>query len=174
MRRHLAMAMIVGLSGAYFGEASADVWKWKGDDGKWFFADRPPLEKDSEKVRLSGTGFTEDNMSPETKEAARLFPVTLYANDCGEPCAGAAKLLSSMGVPHAKKNPMESKESLAEFRKKWPQSVVPALAIGDKVLSGFEPAGWKAALEAVGYGKAAKKDANPAPKETETGSPAAK
>ncbi len=137
--------------------ASAEIWKWKDQNGNWVFSFAPQQDHPAERVRLKGMDFTPETMSPETKEAARLFPVTLYSNGCEGACGQAERLLKSLGVPHAKKNPLESKEAMEQFKEKWPQASVPALEIGDKRLSGFEPETWGSALKAVGYGKDEKK-----------------
>lgn len=88
-------------------------------------------------------------------EVLKNFPVTLYNSDCGSLCDRAHNLLQARGIPFTERNARLPAE-LEELQKLiGPDShvVIPLLAVGDRVLGGFDTVRWSNALDSAGYPK---------------------
>ena len=94
--------------------------------------------------------------------AAKNFPVTLWAYDCGDPCTNARALLARRGVPYTEKDP---KLDLKAFEKLTGSTGVPVLFVGPSRLQGYLEVEWDKTLDAAGYPRtAAAAGINPAAK----------
>jgi glutaredoxin len=135
--------------------ANAELYRWVDKDGRVVYSDiPPPMDTKSEakpRVKDTSDGTT---LPYATQIAAKKYPVTLYSNECGEPCAQAKALLAKRGVPYALKNP-ETSEGLGNELKKLIGSLeVPVLVVGkDQPLRGFLESGWNSVLDTAGYPK---------------------
>jgi hypothetical protein len=135
----------------------AEMYKWKDKDGDVTYSDRPPPAnaKVIEKKTLGDNVIETDTVPFAAQSAAGKFPVTLYANDCGDPCTHAQDLLAKRYVPFAQKNPATSPDDAAALKRLVGKLEVPVLLVGaNKPLRGFDEAQWNSALDAAGYPKA--------------------
>jgi len=82
------------------------------------------------------------------QQAAKNFPVTLWAYDCGEPCTNARAHLTRRGVPYTEKDP---KPDLKAFEKLTGGNGVPVLFVGSTKLMGYLASEWDSALDTAGY-----------------------
>lgn len=147
------------LLGACFCLASAAagaqaIYKWKDAGGKWVFGDRPPER--SEQVKLGPApkkSAVQGQDTLENAKAARLFPVVLYSNSCGEGCDRAMALLTERAIPFAVKDPSKS-DHFEAFKKASPDALAPAMTVGEKALVPFNDLAWAAALDEAGYSPA--------------------
>lgn len=144
----IALAIALLMPFAY---AADKVYSWKDANGNTIFSDQPPPgQKVQEKtiktnnIQTSGGGY-------EMREALRKNPVTLWANNCGEPCDQARTLLSKRGVPFALKNPESNARDMEELKRLVGSATVPVLQIGGSVSKGFRDTEWHAALDGAGY-----------------------
>ena len=138
--------------------AVAELYKWIGADGKINYSDTPPPAnaKKVEKKRLNDRVSEGDGVDFATRNAAKKYPVVLFATDCGDPCNQARALLAKRGVPHSEKNPEKNLADGQELKKLTGTLEVPDLQVGkDKPIKGFNDAAWNAALDAAGYPKSA-------------------
>lgn len=88
-------------------------------------------------------------------EVLKSSPVTLYNSDCGGLCERARKLLQARGIPFMERNTRLPAESEELQKLVGPDNVlIPLLAVGDRVLGGFDTARWNSALDSAGYPKA--------------------
>jgi glutaredoxin len=133
--------------------AQADLYKWVDKSGGVHYSDQPPPHDalKVEKKKIGGNVIEgQDNFA--LRDAARKFPVTLYASDCGEPCNQARELLTKRGIPFAQKNPENSAEDAAALKKLVGGLEVPTLVIGQtSPLKGLQESSWNASLDAAGY-----------------------
>ena len=135
----------------------AEMYKWKDKDGAVTYSDHPPPAnaKIIEKKTLGDNVIETDKVPFAAQSAAGKFPVTLYANDCGDPCTQAQDLLAKRYVPFAQKNPAASPDDAAALKRLVGKLEVPVLLVGgNKPLKGFDEAQWNSALDAAGYPKA--------------------
>jgi glutaredoxin len=132
--------------------AQQQIRCWTNDSGGRECSDMPPPANAKSVNEVRGrAGRIEGQESFAQRQASERFPVTLWSNDCGEPCTSARKLLASRGVPFADRNP--ALPALQEEFKKLTkgQMQIPLLIIGTSMLVGFEEGPWNATLDAAGY-----------------------
>ncbi|MGB8337368.1 MAG: glutaredoxin family protein [Burkholderiales bacterium] len=133
--------------------AQAELYKWVDKSGGVHYSDQPPVGdvKNVERKKIGGNVIEgQDNFA--LREAARKFPVVLYANECGEPCNLARELLVKRGVPFTQKNPEASAADSIALKKLAGSLEVPTLAIGENnTLKGYLESSWTTALDAAGY-----------------------
>jgi glutaredoxin len=156
--------------------AAAQLYRWVDDKGNVEYRDTPP-PKDAKKVEQRNvTTSTIQTSTPSysAQMAAKNFPVTLWAFDCGDPCKNARALLARRGVPYTEKNPQDD---LKAFEKLTGSNNAPVLFVGSTKLTGFLESQWDEALDIAGYPRsapagAAKPPATPAPKPAAAQKPA--
>ena len=148
-----AAAAVVALGTAH----AAEVYRWVDQDGKVVYSDVPPPPgaKNAELRRLDRNAVEVDKTSFATRDAAKKNPVTLYANNCGEPCDNARKFLAKRGIPFSSKNPESSQADADALKKLIGALEVPVLVVGKSPVKGFEASSWDAALDSAGYPKSA-------------------
>lgn len=164
MKRWTQGLTVLAMSAACAAAGAQSVYKWQDANGRWVFGDNPaPQVRDAQKVNaLPGKKLAAEPGDPnpgesvENDKAAKLFPVILYASNCGEGCDKARAMLTARRIPFTVKDP-----SLAgvfeEFKKVSPGAMAPALLVGEKALIAFNPAVWSAALDEAGYAQTASK-----------------
>ena len=86
------------------------------------------------------------------QKAAKDFPVTLWAYECGPPCENARAHLARRGVPYTEKDP---RPDLKAFEKLSGGNDVPVLFVGSTKLTGYLESGWDNSLDAAGYPRSA-------------------
>ena len=133
------------------------LYRWVDKDGKVHYGDRPAEDaKGAEQKKFSAPAAAGDDDLPYSVRKARQdFPVTLYvATACGDPCNQARAFLNKRGIPFAEKN-LASNEDIAAFKTKTGGNSIPALTVGNSLLSGFEAEQWNGELDIAGYPKTA-------------------
>jgi glutaredoxin len=141
-----------------FGSSHAtEVYRWVDKDGKVVYSDLPPpaSAKNPELRKLGTNAVDVDKVPFATRDAAKKSPVTLYANNCGEPCDNARQFLAKRGVPFATKNPEASQADADALKKLIGALEVPVLVLGKNPIKGYDAASWEAALDAAGYPRTA-------------------
>lgn len=132
----------------------ADTYKWVDEEGVVHYTDQPPppgaRKVEQKKLNDSVIGTT---MPYALQRTAKNFPVTLYSNDCGDPCKDGRSLLNKRGIPFAEKNPQDPAVQSEMIALTRGAAGVPVLRIGSSVVRGFEEAQWNTALDGVGYPK---------------------
>ncbi|MCE2946711.1 MAG: glutaredoxin family protein [bacterium] len=148
-----AGALFLGLAFVPAG-VDAQIRCWTNESGSRECSDLPPPANAKGVNEVRGrAGRIEGQESFAQRQAADRFPVTLWSNDCGEPCTNARKLLASRGVPFTDRNP--ALPALQEEFKKMTkgQMQVPLLIVGTSTLVGFEEGQWNSTLDAAGYAR---------------------
>ena len=134
---------------------AGNLFRWVDSDGTVHYSDQPPPTsvKDVQEKKL-GTSVIESSPSYALQQAAKNFPVTLYATDCGPGCNKARELLNKRGVPFNEKNPTLQSESADALKQIAGELLVPVLVVGNtQPLKGFDESVWNSALDVVGYPK---------------------
>lgn len=137
--------------------AHADtLYRWTDADGKVHYTDQPPpaSARNVEEKKLDGSRAEGPQLPYATQQAARNYPVVLYASDCGEPCTQAREHLEKRGIPYTAKNPKTSEPDREALKKLAGELEVPVLTVGNAApLKGYEAGMWDAALDVAGYPK---------------------
>lgn len=132
------------------------LYRWVDKDGKVHYGDRPAegaIRAEQKKFVAPTVG--DDDLPYSVRKTKQDFPVTLYvAPNCGDICVQAHSFLNKRGIPFVEKN-LASKEEVDAFKAKTGGNNVPALTLGKKFLSGFEPGLWNGELDIAGYPKTA-------------------
>jgi glutaredoxin len=137
-------------------DVQAQIRCWTNETGGRECSDLPPPASAKGVNEVRGrAGRIEGQESFAQRQASDRFPVTLWSNDCGEPCSNARKLLATRGVPFTDRNP--ALPALQEEFKKMTkgQMQVPMLIVGTSTLVGFEEGQWNSTLDAAGYSRVA-------------------
>ncbi len=133
--------------------AQAELYKWVDKSGGVHYSDQaPPSDATKVERKKIGGNVIEGQDNFALTDAVRKFPVTLYANECGDPCKLARDLLTKRGIPFTQKNPEASAVDAAALKALVGGLEVPTMVLGQtSPQKGFEPAAWNAALDAAGY-----------------------
>jgi hypothetical protein len=134
---------------------AADLYRYVDEQGRITYSDMPPPRSAKKIEKRGGADKAADAALPyATREAAKKFPILMYANDCGEPCSLARQLLEKRGVPYLQKDPSTSKDAANALTKLVGALEVPTLVVGKlKHLKGFAADAWNGALDEAGYPK---------------------
>jgi len=149
----LALAILLAWSAQ--SACAGELYRYVDPDGRITYSDMPPPKTAKKIERKADADKSPDASLPyATREAAKKFPVMIYANDCGDPCKQARDMLEKRGVPYAQKDPSISKADAAALTKLVGALEVPTLVVGKlKHIKGFEPGAWNGALDEAGYPK---------------------
>ncbi|HYA19595.1 MAG TPA: DUF4124 domain-containing protein [Burkholderiales bacterium] len=131
------------------------LYRWVDSDGTVHYSDQsPPSSAQNIQEKRLGANVIEANQSYEMARAAKYFPVTLYATDCGTDCNKARQLLKKRAVPYKEKNPSKQRENADALKKISGDLLVPVLVVGDsQILKGYDEVAWNNALDTAGYPK---------------------
>ena len=174
MKRVIFGVLVAVAAGAV---AAAQLYRWVDDKGRVEWRDPPPPKsaKNVEKRNITGSTIETSTPSYSAQLAAKNFPVTLWAYDCGDPCKDARALLARRGVPYTEKDP---RSDLKAFEKLTGSTNVPVLYVGSNKVTGYLASTWNSALDNAGYPQSAtpgaKPPAPPPAAAQESGQPAAK
>lgn len=130
---YAAMAATLLAAGSAAGEDK--LYKWVDEDGNVTYQDRPPPDE-SGKVQA----FDQVLGGADSEGRRAAFPdvdVTLYSIEVCDACDLVRKLLNERGLPFTEKNADNDVEVQEELKEVSGALSVPALAIGDEVLTGF-------------------------------------
>lgn len=133
------------------------LYRWVDKEGKVHYGDRPAEDAiGAEQKKFSApTSAGDDDLSYSVRKAKKDFPVTLYvAPSCGDLCVQARAFLNKRGIPFVEKN-LTTKEDVEAFNAKNVDNIVPSLAIGKSMISGYEAERWGSDLDIAGYPKTA-------------------
>lgn len=151
MRAMLVAAVLLAV--ALAGAQAQQMYRWVDKDGRVHYTQQPP-PPDAKNVQRRSTASSTPE-SPElpyaTRLAAKNFPVTLYtAPDCGAACRDARESLEKRGVPFHE-IVVGDDRSIEDLKRLTGKTQVPVLRVGTQPQVGYEPEGWKAALDGAGY-----------------------
>jgi glutaredoxin len=151
MRVAVSILTIWLAQSAYAGE----LYRYVDQDGRINYSDMPPPRTAKKIEKKAAADKAADTALPyATREAAKKFPVLMYATDCGEPCKLARDLLQKRGVPYAQKDPSASPTDATALTKLVGALEVPTLVVGKlKPIKGFEAGAWNSTLDTAGYPK---------------------
>lgn len=139
-------------------QAQQKLYRWVDANGQVQYTDKPP-PNEARQVERKTLGYKAgDGPLPyDLQQAMKLFPVTVFASNCGEPCDKGRKLLEKRGVPYTEKDASDPVVQ-AELRKATNAASVevPVLMVGRSVTRGWEEGQWNAALDAANYPKSSK------------------
>ncbi len=150
-------ALLIGLLAFAAPALAQTTYRWVDPDGRVHYSDKPPpaSARDVKQKAAVGGAAGEAALPYATQAAAKNFPVTLYASDCGDPCKQARDLLRKRGIPHTEKNPQQPAEQEELMKLLSGQLEVPVLKVGKSLVRGWDEAQWTGTLDAAGYPRSA-------------------
>jgi Domain of unknown function (DUF4124) len=160
-RNRMKLFILVILSLAATGTPlAAQLYRWVDDKGNVEYRDTPPPQnaKKVEERRMGGNTIQTSTPSYSAQQAAKNYPVTLWAYDCGEACNNARSHLTRRGIPYIERDP---REDLKSFEKLTGSTNVPVLYVGSARLIGYLESTWENTLDAAGYPKTAATSSGP-------------
>jgi hypothetical protein len=156
------MVVIIMFSLSAMPALAAQLYRWVDDAGRveWRDTPPPPTAKKVEQRNIGVSTIQTSEQPYSVQLAVKNFPVTLWANNCGEGCDKARALLSRRGVPYAEKDPRADFEA---FKKVAGGDLgIPLLFVGSTKLRGYLESDWNDALDIAGYPKTALNPVRPA------------
>lgn len=152
------VAVLVLICAVVPAQAQQKLYRWVDANGQVQYTDKPP-PNEARQVEQKTLGYKAgDGPLPyDLQQAMKLFPVTVFASNCGEPCDKGRKLLEKRGVPYTEKDASDPVVQ-AELRKATNAASVevPVLMVGRSVTRGWEEGQWNAALDAANYPRSSK------------------
>jgi hypothetical protein len=153
------------------------MYKWVDSTGKVQYTDTPPPAnaKGVEQRRFGGNVIETNEATFASRDAQKRYPVTLWINDCGEPCGTARALLVKRGITFSERNPAATPDEEAAFKKiTGGEMKVPYLVVGSlRKIQGLQEDDWHAALDAAGYPRTAPAGYKPPARPVATAAPSA-
>lgn len=153
----IALLTAVGIA------VGAGMYKWVDENGRVQYSNTPPPPnaKSVEQRNISTSTIQTSALPYSVQLAVKNFPVTLWANNCGEGCDKARAHLNRRGVPHTEKDPAD----LDALKKvSGGDTGIPLLFVGSTKLRGYLESEWDDALDIAGYPKTALGPVKPAAK----------
>jgi glutaredoxin len=134
---------------------AAQLYRWVDEKGNVEWRDTPPpaTAKNVQQRTINVSATPASELPYSVQQAAKNFPVTLWATDCGELCNRARAHLNRRGVPYADKDPQSDFESFKKVSGGGAE--VPLLFVGSNRLKGYLESEWDSALDIAGYPKTA-------------------
>ncbi|HTD05396.1 DUF4124 domain-containing protein [Undibacterium sp.] len=134
-------------------DASAQLYKSVGPDGKVTYSDvpPPPSAKTVELKPITGGGEINTNNFPADLAApASKNPVSIYTTDSCSGCNDAKNMLKSNGIPFLEKI-VKSNEDIDKLKQVSGGTMLPVMVVGSKKISGFGSTEWRTMLTEAGY-----------------------
>ena len=151
--RKLLSGLLLLSTGLLALNASAQLYKSVGPDGKVTYSDVPPppsAKKLEMKSIAAGGEINTNNFPADLAGPASKSPVSIYtAPSCGA-CNDAKNMLKSNGVPFLEKT-VKTNEDIAKLKQVSGGALLPFMTIGSKKVSGYESTEWRTALTDAGY-----------------------
>ncbi len=150
--RAMLVALVL-LAFALAGAQAQQMYRWVDKDGKVHYTQQqPPPDAKNVRRRTAVSGAADSGDLPyATQLAAKNHPVTLYTSaDCAQPCKDARESLKKRGVPF-EEVVVGDEKSVENLKRLTGKNQVPVLRVGTQIEVGFEPEGWKSALDIAGY-----------------------
>ncbi|MES2104804.1 MAG: glutaredoxin family protein [Pseudomonadota bacterium] len=133
--------------------ASAQLYKSVGPDGKVTYSDVPPppsAKKLEIKSIAAGGEINTNNFPADLAGPASKSPVSIYtAPSCGV-CSEAKTMLKNNGIPFLEKT-VRTNEDIAKLKQVSGGALLPVMTVGSKKMSGYDSAEWRTALTDAGY-----------------------
>ncbi|HXY06075.1 MAG TPA: glutaredoxin family protein [Burkholderiaceae bacterium] len=136
------------------GSAQAQ-YKWTGPEGQTGYGDQAP--RDATNIERMGTSTpsaqADDALGQlpyEVRRAAKDFPVVLYSQVNCAICDDGRAFLKARAIPFSERT-IATAEDIAAFRQLGGGEQLPAIAVGRRIVRGYEPSAWGEALTDAGY-----------------------
>jgi len=130
-------------------------YKWTDRNGQIGYGDQAP--KDAIRVERLGqmasgadAGDALAQLPFEIRQAARNFPVVLYASSNCPPCDDGRAFLKSHAIPFTERT-IATRQDIEAFRLLGGGEQLPAIAVGRRILPAFDASAWGDALANAGY-----------------------
>ena len=143
------------LFGAFFLLGSAqgqNLYKWVDEQGNVFYQDQPP-EGAGESIEAYGEDpeLIADAEKDPRSIAAENFPITLFSIPVCDACDLVRNMLQKANVPFTEKDVNDNPPVQDELMSLAGQLSVPALAVGKKVIYGYNSMAIEEELTSAGY-----------------------
>jgi glutaredoxin len=132
--------LLMALSGAI---VSADeIYKWRDENGKIHFGDRPPVTEESTPVTVKPNVYQAREIEERTATGYRREKVVMYSTKrCGY-CKQARQYFKRNGIPYMEYDVETSQKGKRDY-KKMGGTGVPIIMLGQRRMNGFSKAGFR-------------------------------
>lgn len=153
MRKPLARLLLLSATALLALDASAQLYKSVGPDGKVTYSDVPPppsAKKVEVKAMTAGDDTNTNNFPADLAGAVSRNPVSIYTAPACTVCNDARNMLKANGIPFTEKT-VSSNEDIGKLKQVSGGSLLPVMLVGSKKVPGFESNAWRSALTDAGY-----------------------
>jgi len=124
---------------------AAEIFKWTDEQGKVHFGDRPPVERQVEKIEVKINSYTSVEVIPfeaSVTTPVRREKVVMYSTVwCGY-CKKARRYFKENKIPFQEYDIETSEKGRADY-KRLKGTGVPIILVGKKRMNGFSPSGFE-------------------------------
>ncbi len=145
MMNRLILSCILAVFLGITATANAQMYKWVGNDGRIFYSDRPPPDRNAETIEFSSktskASVTKTNIdntvgqSTSLKKAALKEVVMYSASWCGV-CKKAKAYFESEGIPFKEYDIETSRKGRKDY-KELNGTGVPIIMVNNERMNGF-------------------------------------
>ena len=125
--------------------AAAEIFKWTDENGKVHFGDRPPDEREVEKIEVKINSYASVEVIPfeaSVTTRVRQEKVVMYSTVwCGY-CKKARRYFKENKIPFQEYDTETSEKGKADY-KRLKGTGVPIILVGKKRMNGFSPSGFE-------------------------------
>ena len=124
---------------------AAEIFKWTDEDGKVHFGDRPPGEREVEKIEVKINSYTSVEVVPfeaSVTTRVRRAKVVMYSTVwCGY-CKKARRYFKENKISFQEYDTETSEKGKADY-KRLKGTGVPIILVGKKRMNGFSPSAFE-------------------------------
>lgn len=134
------------------------MFKIVDENGNVTYQAAPPSDVEGsieQREIMGGEDPAEETIARE--RAVLNYPVTLYAIKKCKPCDTARKQLQDRDVPFKERDPTSGDKVYKEFTEMINGTTVPAISVGDKLVTEYTQENLKKVLDSAGYPSLEKK-----------------
>ncbi|GGC76351.1 glutaredoxin family protein [Undibacterium terreum] len=134
-------------------DASAQMYKSVGPDGKVTYSDVPPppsVKKVELKPIGGGAEISTNNFPADLAAAVSKSPVSFYTTTTCTVCGEARNMLKAAGIPFVEKT-VKTNEDIEKLKQVSGGGMLPVLVVGSKKMAGYESGEWRTTLTSAGY-----------------------
>lgn len=131
------IALLLILPMLFISSANAELFKWKGDDGRIFYSDKPPPgERQTEPLKFETHHASFEKDAATKHQSANSKEVVMYsATWCGV-CKKAKAYFEAEGIAYKDYDIENSRKGRSDY-KKLKGTGVPIIMVDDERLNGF-------------------------------------
>ena len=147
----LAMAAAFGTALLAASTAQAGtLYKWVDERGNVIYSDEKPPEGAAQ-VEERDDAYSGEQQGKSINQLVEESPIVLYSTPDCDACGMMREYLNETGLPYTEVNVADDVAAQEQMRGQVGSLSVPSLAVGDRVLTGYNRGAMETLLDVAGY-----------------------